>query len=171
MLLYELNHLFSDVVYPGDKALADSYPNEWEFTLRNLQGKNWRSVKGQDFDSQGGIIEGVQALGLKGFIYFLPGLVHICLTDADSRYIVTSALLNNFTIPDYLPESVATLKKIMAALSPARRSFMARFFSSMREAEPTLCPIVVDSAVFNLTVGDIVPYKHEDVKKWAAQFA
>jgi hypothetical protein len=171
MLIDELNRMFADVVYPGDKALAGSYPNEWESTLRNLQGKDWRTVASKDFDSQGGIIEGVQVLGLKAFIYFLPGLIRICLTDSDSRYDVAAALLTRFTVPDYLSATVAAEKALMAALSPARRSFLVRFFSSLRETEPTLCPIIIDSAVFNLKVGDIIPYKHEDVKQWASQSA
>ena len=163
MLLDELYRVFSGVVYPGDNALADSYPNEWEPTLKNLFGKDWRSVVATDFDSAGGIIEGIQALGLKGFVYFLPGLVRISVIDAESRYAVVSALLTRFTAPDYLSSSVTPQKKIMAALSPAHRSFMIGFLCAMREAEPRLCPIIVDSAVFNLKAGDIIPYKNEDV--------
>src|SRR5262245_48940093 len=122
MLLDEINREFSDVVYPGDNALADSYPNEWESTLGNLRGKDWRRVEGKDFDSRGGIIEVVQALGLKGFIYFLPGLLRISLADADSRYAVVSALLTRFTVSDY--PSAKIQKRIIAALSPARRGFL-----------------------------------------------
>jgi hypothetical protein len=55
-----------------------------------------------------------------------------------------------------------------AALSPARRNFLIRFFSSMREADPTLCPVIVDSAISNLKAGSVTPYKHDDVQKWAA---
>lgn len=169
MLLYELNSAFRDVVYPGDRALGDSYPNEWESTLRNLHGKDWRSVKGEDFDSQGGIIEGVQALSLKGFIYFLPGLIRIALTDAAHRQIVVDALLTQFTVPDYLSGDAAEEKRIVAALSPARRNFLVRFFTAMREADPTLCPVVVDSAIFNLKAGEVIPYRHDDVIKWASR--
>jgi hypothetical protein len=59
----------------------------------------------------------------------------------------------------------------MAALSPIRRSFMVNFFSSLREAERNLCPVIVDSAIFNLKAGDIIPYKNEEVMKWASLYA
>lgn len=171
MLLYELNRVFAGVVYPGDNALADSYPNEWEPTLRNLHGKDWRSVVAKDFDSEGDISEGIHSLGLKGFIYFLPGLVRISLTDVENRYAVVSALLNRFTTSDRLSAPMMPRKKILIALSPARRNFMISFFSSMQEAEPMLCPIIVDSAIFNLKAGDVIPYMEEDVKKWASRYA
>ena len=171
MLLNEINREFCDVVYPGDAGLADSYPNEWEPTLRNLHGKDWRCVESRDFDSQGGMIEGIQALGLKGFIYFLPGLIRISLIDADSRYMIVSALLTRFTVPDSLAQSLAIQKKILASLSPARRSLLIRFFSVIRESEPLLCPVLIDSAISNLKAGDVTPYKEEDVKKWVCRFA
>lgn len=43
---------------------------------------------------------------------------------------------------------------------------MARFFAAMQEAEPLLCPVVIESAIANLANGRVDPYRIEDVKKW-----
>ncbi len=169
MILHELEKQFSDVAYPGDQAVGDSYPNEWEPTLRRLHGKDWRQVTVDDFDSQGGLIEGVQALSLKGFIYFLPGLVRIALTQPDHRYTIASALLPLFTHPDYLGSSFERQQAIMTALSPQRREFLVRFFAAMQEAETTLCPVVVESAIANLRNGRVASYRHADVEKLNAK--
>lgn len=61
MLLDEIETTFSGSTYPGAYALADEYPNEWESTLCKLQGKDWRTVVTSDFDSQGGVAEGVRS--------------------------------------------------------------------------------------------------------------
>lgn len=171
MLLDEIETTFSGSAYPGDNALAESYPNEWESTLRQLQGKDWRTVTARDFDSQGGIIEGVQALSIQGFTYFLPGLVRIALTQADHRYIISSALLSRFTRPDQLERPLESQERILFALSPQQREFLARFFAAMQEAEPLLFPVLVKSAISNLASARVDPYRHEDVHKWAAKLS
>ncbi len=134
-----------------------------------MHGKDWRQVTIEDFDSQGGIIEGVQALSLEGFIYYLPGLVRIALTKPECRYIISSALLPLLTAPDYLGSSFEKQQAILRSLSPQQRDFLARFLAAMHKAEPTLCPVVVESAIANLRNGEITPFKHEDVLKWVAK--
>ncbi len=168
MLLRELDQLFSDTRYPGDDALGD-LSSEWACTLRCLQGKNWRSVKPGDFDSQSGLIEGVQALSPKGFVYFLPGLVRLALTDVEVRYAISIALLSAFTRPDYLPTRPED-SQILSMLSLMQRRFLISFLNEVQAMEPQLCPIVVNSAKVNLQTGTITPYLQKDVEHWANTF-
>jgi hypothetical protein len=149
MLLRELDNLFSDVCYPGDKALADYWPNEWESFFERVKGKNWRNVTANDFVFDAGIDEGIQALSLKGFIYYLPGLVHIALTKSDDRYPVASALLTLFSIPDRdrAPSATNSQRNVILSLSAARRDFLIRFFLKMKQMEPNLSPSLIDSVI------------------------
>ncbi|MEK7953821.1 ankyrin repeat domain-containing protein [Luteolibacter soli] len=158
MLLEKLNQEFSDISYPGDDQLADSYPNEWEATLDNLCGKDWRDVEAKDFDSQGGVIEGIQALGSKGFLYFLPGLVRIFLTDPVSRYSVGYGLLTWFTVPEGIKPDDSQIV-VLHALPSARRDFMVRFFGVFRILEPDLSPAIVDAAIVSLRAGVVTAYR------------
>ena len=178
---FSLNRLFSEVVRPGYAGLADSYPNEWESTLRQLDGKDWRTVKIEDFDSQGGILEGIQVLGLKGFMFFLPGLVRIALTQPEPRYMVAYALMTRFTQREALPQFTSTAERTLAALSlseaqqriaalaPAQREFLARVLTSIQESEPDLYSLLVDSAISNLRLGEIVPYRDKDLMQWLSK--
>ena len=168
-ILHELDSAFGDVSYPGDTALAASRPSEWDSTLRRLCGKRWREVTAEDFDSQDGLVGSVQALSLKGLVYFLPGLVRIALTDSTARYAVVDALVSRFTCPDHLPESCGFEKEVIAALSATRRDFLARFLAEMEKVEPHFCPVLIESAIANLRNGDVKSYRHEDVQKWAAK--
>lgn len=168
MLLWELNRLFADVEYPGDGALGISSPSEWDSMLRRLRGKNWRAVTVDDFDAQGGLEEGVQALSLKAFIYYLPGLVRIALSDQNSRYAVSHALLSMFTWPDNLNRTPDQQNRVIAALSPARRSFLISFLEEMQLLDSCLCSVLVDSAKTNLRAGNVTPYQQADVDRWVA---
>ena len=163
MLLNELNQEFADVSYPGDDQLADSYPNEWESTLDNLRGKDWRVVEAKDFDSQDGVIEGIQALGSRGFLYFLPGLLRIFLTDPGSRYSVGYGLLTWFTVPEGMKPDDSQ-DAVVHALSSVRRDFLVRFFSVLRIQESDLSPAIVDAAIASLRAGAVTAYKLDDVR-------
>ena len=145
--------------------MAASRPSEWDSTLRRLCGKSWRQVTVEDFDSQDGLVGSVQALSLKGLVYFLPGLVRIALTDSTARYAVVDALVSLFTCPDYLRESSGFQKEVIAALSAARRDFLARFLAEMEKGEAHFCPVLIQSAIANLRNGGVKSYRHEDVQK------
>ena len=167
-MVHELDKLFSEAKYPGDTALADTYPNEWEAMLKQLHGKHWRQVTVKDFDSQGGVIEGVQALGHKGFIYFLPGLLRLALTEEDHRYPIVSALLTRFTHPDYAEEVLSRQQAIIGALTTEQREFLIRFFHESLTIEETLCPTIVKSAVENLKNGQVRCYRQGEIESWVA---
>jgi hypothetical protein len=167
MLVHEFNRIFSDLKHPGDDALAEREPSEWDGTIQRLKGKSWRNVALDDFESQSGVIEGVQALSPRGFIYFLPGLVKIALTNPDARDTVTSALLPWFTVPDYLDQERRD-SGVLSLLSPGQRRFLISFFAEMQKTESDLCAPMVDSAIANLKAGEMSPYKQEDVKRWVS---
>jgi hypothetical protein len=169
-LLYQLDPLFGEVVYPGHSALADSFPNEWESALKKLHGKDWKSVRWEDFEFDGNIGETVGALSVKGFIYFLLGLIRLVLTDSDRRYSIVHALLHRFTVPEDSSYPKTEQKKILAALSSERRKFLMTFLAAMRDAESTLCPVIIDAAILSLKSSDVIPYKREEVERWASSF-
>jgi hypothetical protein len=170
-MVHELDKLFAEAKYPGDMALADAYPNEWEATLKRLQGKHWRSVVVKDFDSQGGITEGVQALGLKGFHFFLPGLLRLALTEPEHRYPIVDALLTRFTHPDEAAEECARQQAIVSALTVEQRDFLARFFAESLAQEETLCPVMVKCAVENLKNGQVRCYRQSEIESWVGNIS
>ena len=166
----ELESLFGEFAHPGDKALASSLPNEWESIFEQLHGKNWHTVEISDFDSQGGIYEGIQVLSVRGFVYFLPGLVRIALTQPRSEPVI-SALLSQFAHLDRPGSSFQKQQKIIASLSPEQRNFLARFFAEMQRLDPLICSAISDSAIRNLAEGRITSYQQSDVEQWLSKLA
>ena len=169
MLSDELESLFGQVPYPGDKALADSYPNEWDSTIEQLHGKDWRTVGVLAFDSQGGIVEGIQALSAIGFIYFLPGLVRIALAQPEDRYLIVSALLTRFTHLDRPQSSCRKQQEIIERLSSDQRNFLSPFFAEMQTREPLICSVLIGSARRNLAEGKLTPYTQNQIDQWMSQ--
>jgi hypothetical protein len=168
-VLLELESLFGHTEYPGDAALADSWPNEWESTFEQLSGKDWRTVQIDDFDSQGGAMEGILMLSAAGFIYFLPGLIRIALFETEQMYIVTNALVTRFTCCDNSQGSFENERKIIAGLSVDQREFLVSFFREIQKKDRSICPVLIESAIRNLTTGSIEPYQYIDVQRWASE--
>lgn len=169
-MLDELEIAFSDLVYPGDEELGESRPNEWETTYERLYGKDWREVTFDDFEADGGLLEAVNVLSSQGFIYFLPGLLRIALMNSDFRYITAYAISNEFSVPDYLVESgTEEIRRRIDRLNQVQRDFLIRFFTWTRKEEPDLCPVLIDSAIKNLTTGEITAYRQRSVEESARQ--
>jgi hypothetical protein len=108
-----------------------------------------------------------------------------------TRYGVANAIAARLTVADYqhqstgsghLPRqqqgqtesevknSLAVKEQLLALLSRRQRQFLITFLNDATEQEPTLCRVVVNSAIHSLEQGRIEPYQHADVLQWVEQF-
>ena len=163
----ELERLFGGNQHPGLEALADYWPNEWEGTFERLADKDWRTALEEDFDAQGGIMEGINVLSARGFIYFLPGLMR--MTHGESGLAIVSAILTRFTYEEEEQRHAPDVQDVISKLNREQRQFVVRYLRDAQKHEPTLCPVLVDSAVANLMNGTASAYKHSEILRWARE--
>jgi len=109
------------------------------------------------------IIEGIQVLSAAGFVCFSPGLIRLALREPNGRYAIVSAMLTWFAREENGQNRVLHQTKVMASLSAKQRLFIADFLLQAQHLEPTLCSLIVKSAVSNLTHGEIKPYRQQDL--------
>ena len=170
MNIDDINAAFADVKYPENGFLGETRPSEWDYIYQRLRGKNWRDLRAEDLDCQGGIIEGIQSLNVEAFVYFLPGMLNLILKDFSPGYVILDGILSRLTRSEREPGASLTIQdSVMALLSDKQRQFLIGFLVESARSEPTLCPIILDSAIQNLRNGKISPYRRDDILNWARQ--
>ena len=108
-------------------------------------------------------MEGIQVLSAAGFVYFLPGLIRLALREPTGRYAIVSAMLTWFARADTEQTPALHQTRVMAALSAEQRLYVADFLRHAQQLEPTLCSLILKSAVSNLTHGEIKPYRQQEL--------
>ena len=193
MNIDDIEVVFGNAKYPEKGFPREERPSEWEYIYDQLRGKDWHDLAVEDIDAQGGVHEGISCLSADTFVYFLPGLMKLALNDTETisiRYAIADAIASRLTVSDYqyqakgrghlrrqqrrmgreLQNSLANGESVLVLLSSGQREFLIRFLLDAIQEEPTLCPVVVNSAIHNLEQGRIEVYRHDDVLQWAARF-
>ena len=193
LILMDINDIeaaFGKAKYPDQGFPGEIRPSEWEYVYDRLRGKDWHDLAVEDIDAQGGVHEGISCLSADTFVYFLPGLMKLALNDTETisiRYAIVDAIVSRLTRSDYqyktnahghlrrrqqrrtereLQKSLAEQESVLALLSPKQRQFLVKFLHYATQQEPTMCPVVVNSAIQNLEQGRIEAYRQDDVLQW-----
>lgn len=191
MTINDIEAVFGKVKYPAGGFPGEERPSEWKYIYDQLRGKNWQDLAIEDLDAQGGLNEGILCLSVDAFVYFLPGLMKLALNDTETisiRWAIVNAIVVRLTCSDYryqtkarghllrrqrrqreqeLQNSLAKGESVLALLSSGQRQFLIKVLLDAMQQEPTLCLVVVNSAIHNLEHGKIELYRHDDVLQWA----
>jgi hypothetical protein len=195
MNIAEIESVFGTAKYPELGFPLEERPSEWEYVYDQLRGKDWHDLAVEDLDAQGGLNEAICCLSVDVFVYFLPGLINLALNDPETistRYGIVDGIVSRLTRSDqatgrgqllkrrqkqfdrararHLQKRLAVEGTIFVLLSSEQRQFLIKFLRYAMQQEPTLCPVLVNSAIRNLERGEIAAYVHEDILQWAAQF-
>jgi hypothetical protein len=163
----EINDAFAEVRYPENGLLGNSFPGEWDYIYAHLQGKDWHHLVAADLNSPGGMIEGIQSLNAGAFVYFLPGLLNLALNDSAARYCIVTGILSRLTGPEgQMTASLLNQEPVISQLSDEQRQCLIDFLAEIKQREPMLCPVIVNSAIQSLQHGKIALYRHDDILQW-----
>jgi hypothetical protein len=189
MTINDIEDVFGKEKYPENGFPLEERQSEWEYIYDGLRGKDWHDLAIEDLDAMSGTDEGISCLSADTFVYFLPGLINLVLKDASAnRYRIVTCIADRLARPDHLyqvtgrgderrrqqkelewllADAMADEEAIFELLSPRQRQFLIKFMRDALQAEPTMCPIVVNSAIHNLEQGKVEPYRQDDVRLWA----
>jgi hypothetical protein len=194
MTIADIEAIFGKDKYPENGFPGEERPSEWKYVYDRLRGKDWHDLALPDLETQGGINEGISCLSADTFVYFLPGLINLALNNTSTmstRYVIADAIAARLTLAQYQPHatgggylkrrqqgrtelevknSLTEKEQLLALLSLRQRQFLITFLNDAAEQEPTLCRVVVNSAIHSLEQGRIEPYQYADVLSWAEQF-
>jgi hypothetical protein len=156
---------FMGVEYPGDEFVRADTSDDSLFALANLLGKHWQGLSNAHLAPSHD--EALGALSEKGFRYYLPGLLLLCLDEPEASTQLPNAIVDRFTAGKYHDqESITRKERRIAILSRRQRLVVSAFFRYLKTVDEH-CPELLADAERNVIDGTIRITRTETISRWA----